>query len=253
MTSSSRRARDAVIAVIVALAAPSLVSAAVHLSGAHLNVATRAITGDLIPASAAVFLVTKWRWWKPIGWQAPVWGDLYVMWLPALLLVFAIIQGTPYLRDASVSAVVAGALAALVVGFTEEVWFRGLLLEGLRPRGARAAVFGSALVFGVIHLANFRVLGLASVITQSLGALAIGLMFGAVRVRIGSLVPLVLIHAAFDVAYLAGTAPSPRPITSQGLRVLLVIIAIALIYTLVLTRRSVTVLDSVSEVVPTLG
>ncbi len=250
---TSPNARDVIVAVVVSFGGPFLVSVALHAFDVRLNIGARAIVGDAIPALAAAFLLTRWGWWRRVGFKAPIWRSLWLLWLPGLLLVFAIAQGVSYVRRASLPAVVGAVIAALLVGFTEETWFRGILLEGLRGRSARVAAFGSALAFGALHLANVRVLPLSSVVTQSLGALAIGLMFGAARVRIDSLVPLVVIHAAFDVPYLTGSGPRPGRITSDRAGFLGVLILIAVVYALVLTRRSKTGSKSVSEVVPTLG
>ncbi|MCL6642470.1 MAG: CPBP family intramembrane metalloprotease [Candidatus Bipolaricaulota bacterium] len=76
---------------------------------------------------------------------------------------------------------------ALSVGpaISEELAFRGVILQGLRSRlGAISAVTVTAVLFGVIHLD----------ILQGLGAIVIGLYLGYLTVRSGSIVPAMVAH-----------------------------------------------------------
>ncbi len=68
---------------------------------------------------------------------------------------------------------------------SEELAFRGLILQGLRSRlGAISAVALSALLFGVIHLDPL----------QGLGAFFTGLYLGYLTVRSGSIYPAIVAH-----------------------------------------------------------
>lgn len=76
---------------------------------------------------------------------------------------------------------------ALSVGpaLSEELAFRGLILQGLRSRlGAISAVTLSALLFGIIHLDPL----------QGLGAFFTGLYLGYLTVRSGSIFPAIVAH-----------------------------------------------------------
>lgn len=81
--------------------------------------------------------------------------------------------------------------ACLVVGapLVEELFFRGLLQRALARRfGARWAVAGSALAFGLTHYQPVQLLGLV----------AFGVVLGLMAVRTGRLGPGVVAHAAFN-------------------------------------------------------
>ncbi len=68
---------------------------------------------------------------------------------------------------------------------SEELAFRGLILQGLRSRlGSATAVVLSALLFGVIHLDPL----------QGLGAFFTGLYLGYLTVRSGSIYPAIAAH-----------------------------------------------------------
>jgi membrane protease YdiL (CAAX protease family) len=91
---------------------------------------------------------------------------------------------------------------AAFVAVWEQVYFRGLLLEQLRRRVARArtAVVLSAMVFGLVHLTN--VSGLDAdptfAVVQTLWAFLGGVGMAAVLVRTGSIWPLVAAHFLLD-------------------------------------------------------
>ena len=76
-------------------------------------------------------------------------------------------------------------LGCLVAPFVEEVMFRKVLLDRLRPYGDRFAVGASALCFGLFH-GNFNQIPYAA---------ALGLVFGYVALRTGCLWQTILLHA----------------------------------------------------------
>jgi len=203
---------------------------------AHLR-PTRVLAGELPAALIVTGLVARWRWWERAGWRMPVWRSLWLLWLPLLILLVSTESSHGHaLRAGSVAA---GAAAVLLVGYTEELWFRGVLLGAILPRSPRAAVLVSAAVFSLVHIANAREYSVRAVIGQMLGAFAIGLAFGAARVRVGSILPLIVLHAAFDLPFVLGFRGAElRPVTAPILRGLLVMTAVSLVYAFVLTRRS---------------
>lgn len=85
--------------------------------------------------------------------------------------------------------VVSLAVIAVLPGLCEELVIRGTLLPSLvGPLGPAAAVGASALVFAAMHLDAYRFLF----------TLAVGLVFGAVRLATASLWPSVLAHVTLN-------------------------------------------------------
>lgn len=79
------------------------------------------------------------------------------------------------------------------VGFTEELLFRGLIYRALDEwRGARWAIWGSSLLFGLFHLAGFGPLA-------AFGAFINGCILAAIRWRAGGIVGLIIAHGLIDV------------------------------------------------------
>jgi membrane protease YdiL (CAAX protease family) len=107
---------------------------------------------------------------------------------------------------------------ALIIGLTEEYAVRGPLFEALAGIGPRAAIYGSAAIFALLHLGNFRGAPDAfAVIDQISGALMTGLCWGFMRWRWRTVwlaaaihgfldfVPFVLANAAAPVVHLAAS------------------------------------------------
>ena len=80
-----------------------------------------------------------------------------------------------------------------LVGLIEELLFRGVIYRALDEwRGARLAIWGSALAFGLYHVGGQGPLG-------GLGGFIIGVIFGAIRWRAGGIIGLVAVHGLIDI------------------------------------------------------
>lgn len=86
------------------------------------------------------------------------------------------------------SAVILFVHTAILAPLFEEFWFRGLVLQSLRPYGNGFAIFVSALMFGFTH-ANLG---------QFFYATTIGIVLGYVAVQTESIVTTTVMHAIFN-------------------------------------------------------
>lgn len=85
-----------------------------------------------------------------------------------------------------------------LVGGVEEFLFRGLLYRILLElRGARLAIWGSALAFAIYHIGGQGILG-------GFGTGVLGVMFGAIRWRAGGIAGLVATHGIYDIIAVEG-------------------------------------------------
>jgi membrane protease YdiL (CAAX protease family) len=159
-------------------------------------------------AIIAIVVITRAHWWRRIGFTysrrdarrlllfAPV------LVLPALWwLVVAprIGYGQVHLSSLALLAFYAG--LTLLIGFVEEVYFRGLMLQALKPRGIWPATVVTAVLFGAGHALN--VLAGASPLYTLLQvgyAIALGLSFAALVLVTGLIWPVILAHALADFA-----------------------------------------------------
>lgn len=148
-------------------------------------------------AVLSVVLLTVLGWWRRIGFTPPrEWRNTSLL-LPliAVVIVAAIADGNWSIGLGT--ALVALALT-LVIGFAEETLFRGVILEALRARSVVAAVVGSSLLFAATHALNAIGADPIKVTVQIATALGVGVAFAAVRIRTGTIVPLILVHAAIN-------------------------------------------------------
>ncbi len=122
----------------------------------------------------------------------------------------------------------AGAAATTgLVGFSEEAMFRGVLLHGAwRTRGLFRAMLLSAAGFALLHAVN--VLGGSppgAVAVQLAVTFLFGLTFAPLAVRLGSLWPLVVLHAAWDFGLFAHEILGVAPPAAAALQPLLLALA----------------------------
>ncbi len=93
--------------------------------------------------------------------------------------------GSPSLQDGTVTGLLLNILTiALLPAILEEMLFRGYVLQTLRPLGDGAAVFGSALLFALMH----------TNIVQIPFALLLGLVFGFLVVRTSNILLSMILH-----------------------------------------------------------
>lgn len=102
--------------------------------------------------------------------------------------------------------------SGVLVGFAEELLFRGLYLRGMRAgrRGEAAAAIGTAAAFGLFHLPNVFMGTGAIGLLQVVLAGASGLVLYAFRRHHGTLWPAMLAHGTWDIStFLAGGYARP--------------------------------------------
>ena len=103
-------------------------------------------------------------------------------------------------------------LTMLLIGWTEEIVFRGLILNLFLDRfsktkkGILGAVILSGVIFGAVHVTNILTgAAVESACVQAVTAAVLGILFGAVYVRSRNLWLVMLYHALIDFASLMGT------------------------------------------------
>lgn len=131
------------------------------------------------------------------------------------------------------SALLFATLSMLLVGFVEEMLFRGFLFRGMLSGGKTSvAVVVSALTFGLGHIVNLLT-GQASFETlmQVIFAVAWGFLFTMAALKGGSLIPCIIAHAMIDVFSLYGADHETGDWISIGATV-----AVAIVYCLYLRR-----------------
>ena len=193
-------AADIAIAVIVGLVAAAIAPPIPRLPD---FIALCAI------ALAAVALVSFLGWWRLVGLNRPSqWRDLKLLALPALLVFLPLLGGFKVIDTGTVIFLLVG---YLLTGFFEEMFFRGVIMRVLRPKGVWVAVLLSSLLFGLAHSTNLflRFSGQPVIVgLQIIGVFTFGIGYAALRLRTNTIWPLIILHAATDMFLAVGLLPT---------------------------------------------
>ncbi|GIV91044.1 MAG: abortive infection protein [Chloroflexus sp.] len=192
----------------------------------------------LLNAIFAVILIGVMGWWKETGFNAPSqWKNGGFIIVPLALLIVPTLFFQPQFPPLNRAIVLA--IVTLLIGFQEEAIFRGILLSAFRPQGVMKAVLISAALFGVIHI-NSLLVGrdpifvLAQIVASFFGAIGLG----ALRVRMNTVVPLVLLHAFNDFLQFSATGGMEAGDVSLTIPILKVVVsALMAVYGLYLLRE----------------
>jgi membrane protease YdiL (CAAX protease family) len=163
----------------------------------------QSVSGAVQPALAAaiVFLlaaVAVFRW-HDVGLAAPRPRSWRALWFPAIYVVLfvmgALAAGLP--PPKVVLVILAN---TILVGISEELACRGVLYQGLRASLAPwPAILASTLLFGAVHVFNgFATGDFRAAAIQAVTAFMTGIAFLGIRLRTGSLYPVMVLHTLWD-------------------------------------------------------
>jgi len=152
---------------------------------------------NVILVVTAILLVSLLGWWKTIGFHSlkkP--GDAGFFLIAFIPVVANIIPG---INPVSIHHVVIVFFIALSVGFVEEVFFRGLMLNALQKLGPWFAILTASFLCAFIHGINAMTSkSMIDTLGMMLNAVAVGIAFSALVIKKGVIWPLVIAHFLAD-------------------------------------------------------
>ena len=130
----------------------------------------------------------------------------------------------------------------LMVGFLEEIIFRGFLFRAMAKNNLTNAVIVSAVTFGIGHMVNLlNGYSIFDSVTQIVYAVAVGFMLVFMFLRTGSIIMCIAFHAFNNImtAFASGSMLSDAVGSEQTaeLITLSVMLAITLAYTLYIIKK----------------
>lgn len=135
-----------------------------------------------------------------LGRGGGVKGKDVLFYLPLLALASSNLWNGVTIRFSAVETALY-VVSMCLVGFLEEVIFRGLLFRALSPKGLKQAIVISSLTFGMGHIVNLLAgAEPISTLLQICYATAIGFLFTTIFLKSGTLLPCILTHAAVNAA-----------------------------------------------------
>ena len=180
------------IVIYVVLIAP--------LRGNYGDGSTQMLLG-LVAISAALLAVIRFcDLKKELGMDRWLQNGKKLLWLlPLWVLATGNLWGGIGMRYAGMTTLMA-VLSFLLVGFVEEVIFRGFLFNGMKKTGSlTTAIIVSSLTFGMGHIVNLLT-GQATweTLVQVVFAVSLGFLFTFAYLKGGSLLPCIVIHGIID-------------------------------------------------------
>lgn len=187
----------------------------------RLSSQDRVLSDLVVPlAVGALFLVgvvTWLGWWRPVMSEAAAARPKWTVWVVGLGMACFILLNlltTDWGEIAPVHLIML-LLAGALVGFNEEILFRGINVVGFRREGFGETWvwLGTSLVFGLAHLPNgFFGTGLGGAVGQAMIVVLAASSYYLLRRVSGSLVVPAVFHGLWDFslfAQAASGAPSP--------------------------------------------
>jgi uncharacterized protein len=149
---------------------------------------------------AAIGIVAALGWWKLAGLTyRPNLRSLapYLALVPLAITLPALMVFAGAITDSLTIVIVV--FSALMVGITEETLFRGVILQALLAKGVMRAALVSTAVFMAAHLINLLYgADLTYIGIQMAIAAFVGFSFAALKLKTGTIWPLILMHALID-------------------------------------------------------
>jgi len=214
------------------------------------------IKGIVIPVGiGALFLAwytTYLGWWRSVMIERPRTAPRWTMVVTLLYLVAALASvatsGTFTLPAAHVLVL---ALGCALVGFSEEILTRGLLLVGFRGSMSEVWVwFSTCALFGLLHGINVLFgQSLPATIRQIGFAFIAGTALYVVRMAQGALFPAMLLHGLWDFGALgAGASDTTTPVFVGLLFQLTLIVSLVAAWQIIKAKTAS--LETPSEAIP---
>ncbi len=166
---------------------------------------------------------------------ATLFSVLFLLLIGTGLLQFA--TGTYVGKDMKLLFMVL--FTTLLVGISEELMFRGILLPALvKKRGKVMAVIMSSVMFGLLHSVN--ILGglpFHEMLVQVVSSSVVGVLFACVALEIKNIVPIMIYHWLWDGILFSGKYLES---SGDGLTVLLLVMEVvfAITFFVILARKT---------------
>lgn len=165
-----------------------------------------AIVVTAVLAITAGLIATLPRLRGAVGLNTPShWRALHLLILPTAIVFAPLVAGIKPIEPSTFWLLVLG---YALTGFAEETMFRGIVLKLLDRHPAVTAVLVSSLLFGLVHLNNIVIRGEPAIIfAQAVGAFTFGIGYAALRLRLNTIWPLIVLHMLHDLVLHVGTLP----------------------------------------------
>jgi hypothetical protein len=247
MTKTTKKAHPILFSLMLGILLTFLVSAAsavatiMELSDNGV-IAAQAAAFLVMAVIVAVYMTRGGRSLAQFGFRpvraAELQAALYYIPLVIIVLVQPVMGGLNVQLTAA--EVLLFLVFTLLVGFTEETIFRGVIRDKLKFKGPVFYIVFSSVFFGILHTVNaLNGKDPLSVVLQVINAFLIGLILALLIETTGNIIPLILFHFVYDaLAFITKENPDKELTVVIVLNVLYLLYGLYLVYNL---RRKFTI------------
>ena len=164
-------------------------------------------SSEVITAIVLIIILSILGWWENIGFQKIKKGGVKFL-LPMIIIALIIIDlawvsdesGKWFIGFDSPLQLLSLLGVIVLLGFVEEGIFRGILFYGFKTKFTPFfTVTLTSLIFGIFHFVNlFEGAEFNATLYQAIHAGAMGFLYASLRLKIGAIWPLMLIHGFWD-------------------------------------------------------
>lgn len=131
-----------------------------------------------------------------------------MLWFIPLLVVELMVLFLGFQSDLNPAYILSLLVFTIMVGISEEIFFRGIVLRILQRKNNAYAIITSSIFFGVLHLSNLAGgMDIGYVLLQVLFAFLFGFICAEIVVITDSLIPVIIWHFAHDfISFMSGDA-----------------------------------------------
>lgn len=185
----------------------------------------------IVGAILLAITTTLLGWWRPALFDRHRSAHKWPIIAPVIMVVALLVNLISVDWGSYDGAFFAASIVLLLVGFTEELATRGLLLVGLRSRLSEVWVWLiTSALFGLMHIVNaFIGQAVGPTLQQVALAFGAGTIFYVLRRVTGSLIWAMILHGLWDFSTFALGQGTPGPYFAFGGVLEIVAIVLALI------------------------
>jgi membrane protease YdiL (CAAX protease family) len=179
-------------------------------------------------------------WWREAGFTSTAY-NIRDLWVPIVTMFVPIMVFGTIINESRVMIIILVLMFLTALG--EEALSRGLFVQALLPLGKWYVVLIPSILFGLGHITQFLFLGmpLATNILQITYNIAYGMMYAALRLRVGSLWPLIMLHMVGNTLAVVAGIFGPNAIHEAPVGTLAVVGVMEIAYAIYLLRKPLAV------------
>lgn len=166
------------------------------------------LIADIIITSICYLLILKLGLKNTAGFNKKGFKKGLILGIPFLIIGIGSVifsnMGTDLsnIKHISIFNTILFTINMLFVGINEEVWMRGLVLNGLMKKYEKSSIWKpiiiSSLIFGLVHLPNIFFVEPLTLLIQVINAMCGGILFATIFIKSKNIFSVIVIHALTD-------------------------------------------------------